>query len=190
MPTDPSNPWVRVVEPGPCDCHHPPQHHDRWELRATRAGQGRVITDAAIRTYGRRTVERLLHGLPPLPEQAWAALPGDTAAAAAPPPGGTSAVIVCVAMPGWWVPGHPLQADVSGQYLAAYDPDDRAGGWRWSPDLADAMVFADAGAAYSCWTAVCSRQPVRPDGQPNRPLTAFTVAMIPQSEAAQQEQQS
>jgi hypothetical protein len=66
--------WVRV-EPGPCDCHHPPMRHDRWEIRI---GDGpldyRLITDFAISTYGRRHIEtRVLVNLPPLPEQAWKA---------------------------------------------------------------------------------------------------------------------
>jgi hypothetical protein len=32
---------------------------------------GYLITDEAIRTFGRKHIERLLAGLPTLPEQAW-----------------------------------------------------------------------------------------------------------------------
>jgi hypothetical protein len=71
--------WVRV-EPGPCSCHHPPQQHDRWELPNRYGPDGtlittaRLVTDALIRTYGRRHVEVLLRDAPPLPEEAWAVL--------------------------------------------------------------------------------------------------------------------
>jgi hypothetical protein len=70
--SEPAATWVRV-EPGPCDCHHPPQEHDRWEIKNPH-GDGRnfLVTDMVIRTYGRRHTEgRLLASLPPLPEQAW-----------------------------------------------------------------------------------------------------------------------
>jgi hypothetical protein len=53
--------WVRVE-----DAEHP-----RWEL----PGQGKHITDYAIRTFGRRHLEtEILKGLPPLPEAAWSVL--------------------------------------------------------------------------------------------------------------------
>jgi len=70
--TDPAHrvSWERI-EPGDCDCHHPPMRHDRWVI--TWAGRDRLITDFAIKSYGRRHIEKLLRDLPPLPEQAWAA---------------------------------------------------------------------------------------------------------------------
>lgn len=48
--------------------------HPRWEI-SNPAGDGKdhLCTDALIRTYGRRHTERLLAGLPPLPERAWEA---------------------------------------------------------------------------------------------------------------------
>jgi hypothetical protein len=56
--------WVRVED-----------EHPRWEI-SNPAGDGHdyLCTDALIRAYGRGHVERvILHGLPPLPECAWAA---------------------------------------------------------------------------------------------------------------------
>ena len=53
--------WVRVDE----------AEHPRWVL----PGQGRHVTDFALRTFGRRPMEKvILKGLPPLPEEAWAVL--------------------------------------------------------------------------------------------------------------------
>jgi hypothetical protein len=65
--------WVRV-EPGPCTCHYPPHEHDRWEIKNPRGdGRNYLVTDAVIRTYGRRHVEKLIARLPRLPERAWEA---------------------------------------------------------------------------------------------------------------------
>jgi len=44
------------------------------------------------------------------------------------------------------------------------------------------MTFGDARAAFECWQQVLRSRPVRPDGKPNRPLTAFTVAIVPDGE--------
>lgn len=41
--------------------------------------------------------------------------------------------------------------------------------------LAAARVFADAGAALAYWKRQSTVRPLRPDGKPNRPLSAFTV---------------
>ncbi len=84
------------------------------------------------------------------------------------------------------VSGVPSSFD--GKYLVEYDPE-RDG---ISPDgrpmvahivvssnKAEAKVFADLEEARACWAQVPKRQPVRRDGKPNRPLTAFTVTMLP-----------
>jgi hypothetical protein len=43
----------------------------RWVL----PGQGRHVTDFALRTFGRRHMETVsLKGFPPLPEEAWSVL--------------------------------------------------------------------------------------------------------------------
>jgi hypothetical protein len=44
-----------------------------------------------------------------------------------------------------------------------------------TPDISEAKVFADVIEVHRLWVTVDEREPVRPDGQPNRPLTAFTV---------------
>lgn len=90
----------------------------------------------------------------------------------------------CVAMPGWWGPGHPFMPDVTGQYLKSYDPAAPSGaGWEWTRDLAEAMIFDGADKAGECWQQVNPLMPLRPnDGRPNRPLTAFTVAVVAMGE--------
>ena len=73
--------------------------------------------------------------------------------------------------------GQPTPFD--GKYIVAYDasgPD--------SPDLVCLLEVTDdpakalrapAGELLELWRSVDQRQPIRQDGQPNRPLTAFTV---------------
>lgn len=82
---------------------------------------------------------------------------------------------------------HP---DDEGVYLAEYDPDWRPpgvlGAWtsglaRWNADVDEAMEFVDHAAAFACWRRQSITVPWRPDGQPNRPLTAFSVVAIPRS---------
>jgi hypothetical protein len=63
------------------------------------------------------------------------------------------------------------------QYLTAFDVDAFAG--NGSVDLSThqdrAMRFADASAALAAWKTSSRRTPLRPDGKPNRPLTAYTI---------------
>lgn len=48
--------------------------HPRWEIRNPKGdGCNFLCTDAVIRTFGRKHVEKLLRGLPPLPDKAWEA---------------------------------------------------------------------------------------------------------------------
>lgn len=64
-----------------------------------------------------------------------------------------------------------------GWYLASYDADGNDG-WGhavWTNDPAQAIEFATATDARTCWTEQSRLRPLRLDGQPNRPLTAFSV---------------
>lgn len=49
-----------------------------------------------------------------------------------------------------------------------------------TPELAAAKRFDSGADATECWRQVCKRNPTRPDGQPNRPLSAFTVTIAPE----------
>jgi hypothetical protein len=82
------------------------------------------------------------------------------------------AVIQCVGLA-----VHAGQPDPAGQYLQSYDPEAHGGRGHaeWTPDLASARVFPAVEAAFECWRAVPVCAPYRADGQPNRPLTAYSV---------------
>lgn len=73
--------------------------------------------------------------------------------------------------------GEPTEFD--GKYVKAYDPTYHPAGQQYdggilevTEDPADALTFADAGAALACWQR---SHGTREDGKPNRPLTAWTV---------------
>jgi hypothetical protein len=42
-----------------------------------------------------------------------------------------------------------------------------------------AKEFPDFKAALEYWQTISTEVPVRPDGKPNRPLTAYTVEIVP-----------
>ncbi len=72
--------------------------------------------------------------------------------------------------------GQPTEHD--GKYVVDYDPKPRLGPdgpWVYlitTDDPAKARRFADAGEALEFWRMSYG---IRPDGKPNRPLTAYTV---------------
>jgi hypothetical protein len=73
--------------------------------------------------------------------------------------------------------GQPSEFD--GQYVVEYDPTYVEPGVPYyggklvtTPDLAKAKRFTDAIEATKLWRASYG---TRPDGKPNRPLTAYTV---------------
>jgi hypothetical protein len=66
-----------------------------------------------------------------------------------------------------------------GWYLASYNADGNDG-WGeavWTDSPANAITFATATEARTCWTEQSRLRPLRPDGQANRPLTAFSVQL-------------
>lgn len=64
-----------------------------------------------------------------------------------------------------------------GPWLMAYVPEanDGMGAAVWTAVIEDALRFESFVAAMECWRQVPANRLVRDDGQPNRPLTAFTV---------------
>lgn len=77
-------------------------------------------------------------------------------------------VIRCVSL----ADGSPGPAD---QFLAAYN--NKTGESVWTNDRAKALKFVDAFTALLLWKSIHEMEPVRLDGKPNRPLTAFTVTI-------------
>ena len=49
-----------------------------------------------------------------------------------------------------------------------------------------ALRFPNGGAALECWRTQSVLHPLRADGLPNRPLTAFSVEIVPADAAAEQ----
>lgn len=66
-----------------------------------------------------------------------------------------------------------------GPYLEWADPNAKGGMGDdgWTDDVAKARKFSSFEAASECWRAVSIVRPVRPDGKPNRPLTAYSVSI-------------
>lgn len=52
-----------------------------------------------------------------------------------------------------------------------------------TPSVEKAMKFSSASAAHEFWKTQSKIRPRRPDGHPNRPLTAYHVEILPISEA-------
>ena len=71
-----------------------------------------------------------------------------------------------------------IATEHDGEYLAYYDVAafNGRGEIRTHPDIQFAQKFSDVQAALDCWRQSYG---MRPDGKPNRPLTAFTVSVEP-----------
>jgi hypothetical protein len=67
--------------------------------------------------------------------------------------------------------------ELEGQYLAAvdYDGNDGRGTFVWTTELDEAIHFDGFASAIDAWRRPSRLRPLRPDGRPNRPLTAFHV---------------
>ncbi len=63
------------------------------------------------------------------------------------------------------------------EYLRVYDPEYAKGRGRvdWTTDIDDARRYPDIGAAYKEWVRQSRLRPLRDDGLPNRPLTAYSI---------------
>lgn len=67
-----------------------------------------------------------------------------------------------------------------GRYLVGVDLDARGGRGTVtsSPEIRTAHRFEHAAEALEYWRRIAPRHQWRPDGEPNRPLTAYTVEVI------------
>lgn len=75
------------------------------------------------------------------------------------------------------VRGEPI-----GEWLTFYDPDGGDGEYPTgdighSPDSAGALRFPNKVTAMACVFRRAATVPTRPDGKPNRPLSAFTLVI-------------
>jgi hypothetical protein len=73
--------------------------------------------------------------------------------------------------------GENLPCD--GRYIVKYDPTlvDGVFTLETSPNVEDAIGFDSFVEMRDYWMQVCPDPATRPDGLPNRPLTAFTVSL-------------
>lgn len=65
----------------------------------------------------------------------------------------------------------------AGAFLQSYDPDanDGRGAITLTGKLERAKVFDGIAAVFAEWARVSTKRPLRPDGKPNRPLSAFSI---------------
>ena len=70
--------------------------------------------------------------------------------------------------------------DPTGLLVQEYDPDGNQGRGdvALTRDLQEARKFGDLEVLFRTWTATSVVRPVRADGRPNRPLTAYTVEPV------------
>ena len=83
-----------------------------------------------------------------------------------------------------WGMANGEQTDAFGQLLKNYDPDFMGGLGRadWTHDASRALKFDDHKAALEFYRQTSRVKTTRPDGRPNRPLTAFNLSFITEAD--------
>jgi hypothetical protein len=68
-----------------------------------------------------------------------------------------------------------------GKYIKSFDPDahDGRGAVTATAEPTDALQFASTIEALALWKQPSKVHPLRSDGKPNRPLTAYSVELEP-----------
>jgi hypothetical protein len=71
-------------------------------------------------------------------------------------------------------------ASQAGCYVASFDADAHHGRGEITVtrEAPCALIFHDPAAAFEFWKTQSSEKPLRLDGKPNRPLTAYTVEFV------------
>lgn len=72
-------------------------------------------------------------------------------------------------------------AEPPGQYIKAFDPEayEGRGSADGTFDKREALTFATTDEALNFWRQQSKTRPFREDGKPNRPLTAFSIEIVP-----------
>ena len=65
--------------------------------------------------------------------------------------------------------------DAIGKFIVSVDDIDDPTTWRFTEVAVEAKVFEDMASAFVFYRAQSKHMPMRLDGRPNRPLTAFSV---------------
>lgn len=73
------------------------------------------------------------------------------------------------------------------RFVRSYDPNamDGFGLYTETGDPSKALLFDTFEAAWEAWRQQGTKRPFRPDGRPNRPLTALTVSIVSMGEDGQ-----
>jgi hypothetical protein len=73
----------------------------------------------------------------------------------------------------------------AGSYVLSYDADAESGRGRLTTtrDPGKAKTWPTSEDATKAWTVTSRTRPVRSDGRPNRPLTAWSVEIMPLGDA-------
>ena len=82
-----------------------------------------------------------------------------------------------------WADGRPC--DVLGKYIESFQhhTSDGRGLGTFTPDPRRAMQFATAPEAMAFWKMQSITRPLRSDGKPNRPMTAWHASILPMENA-------
>lgn len=72
-----------------------------------------------------------------------------------------------------------VPSEYDGKFLRRYEPEahNGRGAVFVTEDKRDALRFAQLHDALALWKTIPSKRPVRMDGRPNRPFTAFTITI-------------
>lgn len=75
------------------------------------------------------------------------------------------------------MPGGLMLTKESGRYVVDFDIANHTGRGPIpsTPDISKAKHFANAGEAIEFWRTQSKVRPLREDGEPNRPMTAYTI---------------
>tara|TARA_B100000424_G_C22682122_1_gene373557 strand:+ start:83 stop:412 length:330 start_codon:yes stop_codon:yes gene_type:complete len=82
-----------------------------------------------------------------------------------------------VGLTGYQIGGGPQPTGM----VQSYDPEGHGGygDVALTQDLQAALRFHSLESLHDVWTSVPRCRPTRPDGMPNRPLTAYSIAPVP-----------
>jgi len=74
-----------------------------------------------------------------------------------------------------------IPSDVDGSYVKEFDPDARGGrgSVKTTRFIDDALRFINHSDAHEYWMQQSKVRPLRDDGHPNRPLTAYMIEILP-----------
>jgi hypothetical protein len=87
------------------------------------------------------------------------------------------AIVKCIELAGKVIQIEGEEKSPAGMWLQAYDVEahEGRGAVQWTESRYNAMIFHDPATAMRLWQTQSVTTPLRPDGKPNRPLTAYTV---------------